>query len=148
MSGVLAAPTGNPLATEEATVQDLKLAEALGYERLTDIRKLIKRHLPMLEVMGLVRHRGVPIVSGKGRTTIVTEYQLTKAQTAFITAKAGTKNADSLTVFMAETFAMVLDGKLVAADEGAAQELAAARIREARRRYEEELIGPHAVVQG
>lgn len=138
MNGSLAALTGNPIATEEATVQDLKLAAALGFGRLTDIRKLIKRHLPMLEVMGLVRHRGVPIVSGKGRTSIVTEYHLTKAQTAFITAKAGTKKADSLTVLMAETFAMVSDGKLVAVDVDAAKELAAAQAREARRRYEEE----------
>ncbi|WP_163778917.1 hypothetical protein, partial [Proteus mirabilis] len=60
------------------------------------------------------------------------------AQAAFITAKAGTKLADSLTVFMAETFAMVSDGKLVAVDESAAEELAAAQTRKARRRHEEE----------
>lgn len=138
MSVVLAAPAGNPLATEEATVQDLKLAEALGFGRLTDIRKLIKRHAETLELFGTLRHRGAMIRAGNGAQRTVTEYHLSKAQAAFIIAKANTKKADSLTVFMAETFAMVLDGKLVAVDEDAAQELAAAQAREVRRRYEEE----------
>lgn len=129
---------GNPLTTMEATVQDLRLAEALGYARPADIRKLIKRHLPMLEALGLVRHGGVPIVSGKGRVSTITEYHLTKAQAAFITAKAGTKQADSLTALMAEVFAMASDSKLVAANEAAAKELAEAQARELRRRHEEE----------
>ncbi len=138
MSSILVPFAGNPLAAQEATVQDLRLAEALGYARPADIRKLIKRQLSMLEALGLVRHRGVPIVSGKGRVSTVTEYHLTKAQAAFITAKAGTARADSLTVLMAEVFAMAMNGRMVAADEAAAKELAEAQARELRRRHEEE----------
>lgn len=128
-------------ALTEPTIQDIHLAERLGYRRPADIRKLIRRHLPTLEAMGLVLHRGAPIVSGKGRTTIVTEYHLNRAQAAFIVAKAGTKIADSLTVKMAEVFALFTEGRLVAVDSSAAEDVAAIEAREkARRRaiHEEE----------
>jgi hypothetical protein len=138
VSGILAPHAGSLLVTEEATVQDLKLAQALGFERPTNIRNLIKRHRPTLEAMGLVLQSEAPIRSGKGRVSMVTEFRLNPAQAAFIIAKAGTKRADSLAVLMAEVFAMFSAGKLVAADEDAAEELAAAQAREARRRYEEE----------
>ncbi|WP_187272606.1 hypothetical protein [Methylobacterium sp. WL9] len=134
----LSTTAGNAPAREEATVQDLKLAEALGYARATDIRKLIIRHATTLELFGSLRHRGVMIEAGKGARRSVTEYHLTKAQAAFITAKADTKNATSLTVLMAEVFAMASDGKLVAVDAAAAEELVAAQARDARRRHEEE----------
>lgn len=123
---------------QEATIQDLKLAEALGYSRPTDIRKLIKRHTPSLERIGSLRQRGVMIEAGKGARRQGIEYHLTKAQAAFITSKAGTARADSHTVYVAEVFAMASDGKLVAANEEAAQELADAQARELRRRHEEE----------
>lgn len=134
------AGTALPAITEPA-VQDLRLAELLGYERPANIRNLIKRHLPTLEAMGLVLRRKAPIISGKGRTTIVSEYHLNRAQAAFIVAKAGTKIADSLTVKMAEVFALFSEGRLVAADETSAEEIAAIEARErARRRtiFEEE----------
>lgn len=120
-------------ALEEPTVQDLRFAELLGYERPSNIRNLIKRHLPTLEAMGLVLQREAPIVSGKGRTTIGTEYHLNRAQAAFIIAKAGTKRADSLTVKMAEIFALFTEGRLVAVDEVSAEEVAAIEARESAR---------------
>ena len=116
------------------TVLDTRLAGALGYERPTDFRKLIKRHLPILEAMGLVRQVGAPIVSGKGRVSMVTEYHLNRAQAAFLIAKAGTKLADSLTVKMAEVFAMFGEGKLVGVDKEAEAELGAIAEREHQRR--------------
>lgn len=125
MFTITAAPAAHSLALSEPTIQDLDLAKALGYERPTDIRKLVKRHLPMLEAMGLVRQRGAPIVSGKGRVTEVTEYHLTRAQAAFIIAKAGTKRADSLAVSIAEVFAMAAKARLAPADDTAAAELQA-----------------------
>lgn len=109
----------------EPIVQDLALANVLGYERPTTIRKLIKRHAASLEAMGSLRHRGAMIVAGKGAQRAVTEYQLTKAQAAFIIAKAGTKRADSLAIAIAEIFAMVLDTKLVPAAGAALEELEA-----------------------
>ncbi|MDQ0510628.1 hypothetical protein [Ancylobacter amanitiformis] len=120
-------------AAGERTFRDIELAEALGYKRPGDIRKLIKRHLPLLEAMGLVRHRGAPIVSGKGRVQTVTEYHLTKAQAAFIIAKADTPDADNALILISETFAMVSEGKLVAVDAAAQEELDAAAARAAER---------------
>ncbi|MGO4338100.1 hypothetical protein AB4037_24590 [Labrys sp. KB_33_2] len=122
----------------DKTVADMALAKALGYAQPKDFRKLIKRHLPALEAMGLVRHAVAPIISGKGRISSVTEYHLNQAQVAFLVGKAGTKRADSLAIAMAEVFALFADGGLVAADERAAKELADIAAREARRRHDEE----------
>lgn len=138
MTNALSLVTGNPLVAGEKTVVDLALAEALGFERPTNIRKLIRRHRATLEAMGLVLQSEAPIRSGKGRVSLVTEYHLNRAQAAFIIAKAGTKRAESLAAMMAEVFAMFDEGKLVAVDQAAAEELEAVRAREARRRHEEE----------
>ncbi len=124
-----------PLPTAAAaTIADIQLAKALGYGRPTNIRLLIKRHLPLLEAMGLVHQREAPIVSGKGRVSTVTEYHLNPAQTAFIIAKSGTKHADSLTVKMAEVFALFSEGGLVAVDAAAEAQLAGIEARETERR--------------
>ncbi len=120
------------LPTTETTVHDLRLAELLGYRRPVDIRKLIKRHLPMLEAMGGLRHGGVNPGRAGGRPT--EEYHLNRAQTAFIIAKADTRMAESLTVKMAEVFALFSDGRLVAADTTTAKELSAIAERERARR--------------
>ncbi|MBP2304604.1 hypothetical protein GBZ48_17795 [Azospirillum melinis] len=138
---MIAAEVAFSVALNEPTIPDLQLAEALGYERLTDIRSLIKRHLPSLEAMGLVRQATVPIISGKGRISTVTEYHLSRAQTAFIIGKAKTKRAASVAVLMAEVFAMFTEGRLVAVDQVADTELRAAEDRERERRrliHEEE----------
>lgn len=129
------------LALTEPTVRDIDLAERLGYERPANIRNLIKRHQPTLRAMGLVLHREAPIVSGKGRVSTVTEYHLNRAQAAFIVAKSDTKHADSLTVKMAEVFALFEAGGLVATDNIALADLAAIEERERQRRraiHEEE----------
>lgn len=138
------------LGFNEPTVPDLRLAEALGYERLTDIRKLIKRNLLALEAIGLVRHHGASIISGKGRITTVTEYHLSRAQTAFIIGKAKTKRADSMAVLMAEVYAMFSEGRLAVVDQAAADELQAAKDRERERRrliHEEEKKARHTALK-
>lgn len=114
----------------EPTVQDLRLAELLGYERPANIRNLIKRHLPMLEAMGPLLQREAMVEIGSGATRAVTEYHPNRAQAAFLIAKAGTKLADSLTVKMAEIFAMFSEGRLVPVDETSAEEIAAIEARE------------------
>ena len=115
-------------------MQDLQLAERLGYKRLTDIRKLIKRHQLSLEAIGSLRHRVAMIEAGKGAAREVTEFHLTKAQATFLIAKAGTKEADSALILVSEAFAMLMEGKLAAVDEAAQAELDAAAARAAERR--------------
>lgn len=122
------------VATRDKTVPDLHLAEALGYERPTNIRALIKRHLPILEAMGSLHQREAMIEVGKGARRAVTEYHLNRAQTAFLVAKSGTKLADSLAVKMAEVFAMFAEGKLSVVDEQAQAELLDIESRERVRR--------------
>ena len=134
-------PTGLPMVPSdgeallgERLVDDLRLAEALGYLRLGDIRKLIGRHEAMLEALGGLRHRGVNPDRQGGRPTVA--YQLNKAQVAFLAAKSKTAHADNFTAFMAEAFAMVQDGRLVARDAEAASDLQAAAERAAERQRE------------
>ena len=126
-----AAPSDANAILAERLVDDLHLAEALGYQRPGDIRKLIGRHVAMLEVLGGLRHRGVNPDRKGGRPT--TAYQLNQAQAAFLAAKSKTKLADNFTAFMAETFAMVQDGRLAARDAEAASDLQAAAERAAER---------------
>ncbi|SHG33080.1 DNA polymerase [Kaistia soli DSM 19436] len=124
-----------PLPTSAAaTIVDIQLAEALGYQRPTDIRKMIKRNSAILEAMGSLRHSGVMIEAGKGARREVTEYHLNRAQAAFIIAKSGTKQADNLAVKMAEVFALFSEGGLVAADAAAEAKLAGIEARETERR--------------
>lgn len=123
-----------PPAPAGDTIRDIQLAEALGYERPTDIRKLIRRNMPMLEAMGTLRHYGVMIEAGNGARREVTEYHLNRAQTAFLIAKSNTRHAESLTLRMSEVFALFSEGRLVAADTAAEVELNAIQERDAERR--------------
>jgi hypothetical protein len=130
MSVLPAIPASSALVLSEPTVRDLDLANALGFQRPTSIRVLIKRNLPMLEAMGSLHQIDAMIVAGKGARRAVTEYRLTRPQAAFIIAKAGTKRADSLAVSIAEVFAMAADGRLAPVDEAASAELGAVRERQ------------------
>jgi hypothetical protein len=125
MSVLPAIPASPALVLNEPTVQDLDLAAALGYERPTNIRNLIKRHEASLMAMGSLLHGEAMIFAGKGARRAVTQYHLTRAQAAFIIAKAGTKRADSLAVSIAEIFAMAADRRLAPIDTAAAAELEA-----------------------
>lgn len=129
MTALPAAPASPALVLSEPTIQDLDLANALGYERPTNIRNLIKRHEASLVAMGSLLHGEAMIVAGKGAQRSVTEYRLTKAQAAFIIAKAGTKRADSLAVSIAEIFALAADGRLAPVDNAASAELSAVQAR-------------------
>lgn len=143
MNAIIPAASATPALTE-ATVQDLRLAELLGYERPTNIRNLIHRHAATLKAMGPLLHREAMVAIGSGAMRSVTEYHLTRAQAAFIVAKAGTKHADSLTAKMAEVFALYNAGGLVAVNPTAEAELAAIEERERQRRralHEEERAG-------
>lgn len=124
-TAALAADAPGCVQLDRHTVSEAQLAVSLGIKRLSELRKLIKAARPMLAVLG--PRPDLDALSGA---------QFTPAQAAFVTAKAGTKEADSLTTLMAEVFAMLAAGKLVAADTLATKELAEARARETKRRIE------------
>ncbi|CAO3418958.1 hypothetical protein [Azospirillum doebereinerae] len=93
----------------------------------------------------------MPIVSGKGRITTVTEYHLSRAQTAYIVGKAKTKRAVSMAVLMAEVVAMFTEGRLVAVDQSAADELQGIGDRERERRrliHEEDKQARYIALKG
>lgn len=131
-TGISSAETESALTFSEPTVPDLRLGEALGYERHADIRELIKRHAEALETIGVLRTVRKTSGANGGRPT--TEYHLNRAQTAYIVGKAKTKRAVSMAVLMAEVVAMFTEGRLVAVDQAAADELQAAGARERERR--------------
>jgi hypothetical protein len=134
MTNFPATTTASSLPADAKTVQDLKLADALGYERPANIRNLIKRHADLLGAMGPLLHREAMVGIGSGAKRAVTEYHLNQAQAAFIIAKAGTKRADSLTVKMAEVFTLFSEGGLVAAHAEAQASLDTIEERERQRR--------------
>lgn len=91
---------------EEPRIRDLLIGERLGYERPRDVRKVIEKNIEELEAHGLARQLGAPIISGKGRETIVQEYWLNEAQALLICMFARTDTAVQvrqalITVFMA-----------------------------------------------
>ena len=134
--------TAAALPFTEPTIPDLRLAEALGYERPADIRPLIKRHAQALDAMGVLRTMRKTSGANGGRPT--TEYHLSRAQASFIIAKAKTKRADSLAILMAEVFAMFTEEQLAPVDDTAALALQAAEDCERERRrliHEEEKLG-------
>lgn len=53
----------NTTINHEPRIQDLKLAEFLGFAQTRDIRKLIERHKDALEKLGgSLRHRGANLI--------------------------------------------------------------------------------------
>jgi hypothetical protein len=70
----------------ELRVQDLKLAEVLGFGRARDIRKLIERNREELERYGTLPCRAV---TPPGGGPVATEYWLNRKQTFLICTKTG-----------------------------------------------------------
>jgi hypothetical protein len=70
----------------EACVQDLRLAEALGYARPATIRDLIKSITPDLLRFGIIR--AARIIRGKGAGRPATEYYLNRKQVIWLIAKS------------------------------------------------------------
>lgn len=134
MTDITSAPSEAAFpTTEEGTVHDLRLAEALGFKRPANIRNLIKRHRAILEAIGPLLQREAMVGIGSGAKRAVTEFHLSKAQAAFIIGKSDTREAESVLALISESFAMLSEGKLVAADEAAQAELDAAAARAAER---------------
>lgn len=98
----------NTTVNHEPRIMDLRLAEALGFGRLYDIRKLIRRHIDTLRTFGEVCATWRK-PSGKGGRPSQT-YWLSKRQALFITAKSDTERAAHVTVRMVEVFDEVTSG--------------------------------------
>jgi phage regulator Rha-like protein len=95
----------------EPRIEDLKLAEALGFANLPMIRKLIERNKAALSGFGEVfSKRKEPTAKGgrPGRT-----FYLNRKQALFITAKSDTERAAHVTVQMVEVFDAVTQGREV-----------------------------------
>ncbi|MVA33623.1 hypothetical protein [Agrobacterium vitis] len=80
----------------EPTVYDLRWAELLGFDRLRNIRNLIKNHMNELEKFGAV-HRSANIsISGRGRKTEVMEFWLTMEQALLIASVSNAPRAPEI----------------------------------------------------
>lgn len=90
----------------EPRVLDLRLGELLGFSRAANVRKIIRRNVPELQLHGrLVLHGGASI-SGKGRVAQVDEFYLNEAQAILVamfsrTPKAAEVRAQVIAVFLA-----------------------------------------------
>ncbi|MFG1401995.1 hypothetical protein [Xanthobacter sediminis] len=90
-------------------VEDLRLADALGFADRHMIRTLIKRHIEALERFGEVSvMRRKPGAKG-GRPSTV--YSLNEEQAIYITAKSDTHRAAEITVEMVRVFRDYLKGE-------------------------------------
>lgn len=119
-SATLKPLTAADLDTEinhEPRIQDLRLAEILGFKDRRKIRELIDRHRDALESFGVIS-RHVARNSRRGRPTDC--YYLNKRQALYITAKSDTERAALVTIQMVEVFDAVMSGR---AAETAAQAL-------------------------
>lgn len=95
----------NTTVNHEPRILDVRLAEALGFKRPRDIRKVIERHIAALDKLG-TRATVARVVNGGNAT----EYYLTKKQAIYITAKSETENAVDLTIHVIEVFDAAMNG--------------------------------------
>ena len=110
---------------EVARICDVRLAEALGFGQVRDIRKIIERNIEELLIHGPSRQRGAMVEIGSGAKREVQEYWLNEQQALLIcmfsrTTKAAEVRAQMIDAFMAVqkrrnqvdplTFIRALDG--------------------------------------
>ncbi len=108
----LTAADVNTEINHEPRILDVRLAEVLGFGRLTDIRKLIRRHIEALRSFGEVCAKWRKPSDKGGRPS--SAYWLSKRQALYITAKSDTERAAMVTVQMVEVFDAVTSGRAVA----------------------------------
>lgn len=95
----------------EPRVQDLRLAESLGFERPRKIREIIERNRPELETFGTC-----PTVGHVVRGNPVTEYWLSEPQALLICMFSRTERAREARRQLIEVFLAWRQGRLVPAD--------------------------------
>lgn len=94
----------------EPRVEDLMLAQALGFADPHSIRRLVRRYRPELAVFGEVFSKRKKPTSVGGRPGEA--YFLNEEQAIFITAKSDTPRAAEITVEMVRVFRDYLKGEL------------------------------------
>jgi len=86
----------------EPRMRDIDIAEALGFERARNIRKLVSRYIDSLEAFGEVFRSTVERNSGVGRPEDC--FWLNEQQTVFICLKSESPKAVELTVQVVKVF--------------------------------------------
>ena len=93
----------------EPCIKDLVLAEALGFVRPREIRRLIDRNRTDLESLGVISRHVTRKSQARGRPSVC--YYLNRKQALFITAKSDTPQAALVTIRMVEVFDDYMAGK-------------------------------------
>lgn len=106
----------------EARVQDLRLAEVLGFENPVNIRRLIRGNLTKLEKHGLI-FSAAEKFPGQRRGPAATVYHLNERQAYRLCMWSDAPNADAVQEQMVEVFFAYRHGKLGGGPIGAAREL-------------------------
>ncbi|MFG1260021.1 hypothetical protein V5F79_22095 [Xanthobacter flavus] len=91
----------------EPKVEDIRLAKALGFANIHDIRTLIRRHMEALKAFGEVSVMQRKPGAKGGRPSTV--FYLNEEQAIFITAKSDTPKAAEITVEMVRVFRAYLN---------------------------------------
>ncbi|MGG3814199.1 hypothetical protein ABEV34_21505 [Methylorubrum rhodesianum] len=110
-TSLITAADVNTTINGEPRIEDLRLAEALGFSLPRMIRKLIRRHLEALRQFGEVCAKWNKPTDRGGRPSQT--YWLSKRQALYITAKSDTERAALVTVQMVEVFDAVTSGRAV-----------------------------------
>lgn len=96
----------------EPLVKDLRLAEALGFERPRSIRQTIERNLKEIETLGTSPRRVAVITVGNGAKMEVIEYWLNEPQAILVCMFARTANAAEVRKQVIEVFMAWRQNKL------------------------------------
>lgn len=89
------------VAADEPRITDVKLAAALGYAKVYDLRQLAERHREALERFGgISTHRAWKI--GRGRPSQGMAFN--KRQAVYLAAKSETPRATDITIMVVEVF--------------------------------------------
>jgi hypothetical protein len=97
------------LLDDEPRILDLRVAEALDFDRPRNIRKLIERNTEELERHGTLLHHGAKSTGGRPSA----EYWLNRNQAICICMKSDAPRAAEVRVEIIAVFAAWLDGRLL-----------------------------------
>ena len=99
----------------EPRIEDLVLAERLGFKRPRDIRDIIRLHRGELEFHGILRRIAAKTKPGRGRPELY--YHLNEMQALLVCMWARTPKAAEVRADVARVFVAYRHGRLLPADE-------------------------------
>lgn len=105
------------VSEEEPRLQDLKIAEALGFERPRNIRNLIKANICELERFGALLQSAKAVTSGRGRQMEVSEYWLNEEQALLIATLSDAPRAAEVRHMLIKVFVAWRRGQVPPAPE-------------------------------